>query len=225
MAQCGGHCGEAYALVCMCSACGTALHLTALAVLQCFIVRPVPHYCMPFKHRGGQGQGPSFRFPFHNSLCVRPRQPANTSLPQASRSSDARAACRSRRLRKQVEYWKEQAGLITADAKVAADLYDIDNRRCDSPAPSEGAAGFAGYGTPPSALPAGLASTSSSRPGTGLSRTVGSAIALQLQAAAADASAPMVEPETDAATELESIAGESVAPPSSRSLSGSESEP
>jgi hypothetical protein len=119
-------------------------------------------------------------------------------------------------LRKQVDYWKDQAGLVTADAKAAADLYEIENRRCDSPAASEGMGG--GFGTPPSAI-AGLSSTTSSRPGTGLSRTVGSAIALQLQAAAGDGAAPMGGAETD------SIAGEqeSIAPASS-SHSDTESE-
>ena len=137
------------------------------------------------------------------------------------------------RLKRQVDYWKEQAGLITADAKAAADLCEIENRRCDSPAASTDA-GPSSFSTPPAAAAAFGSSTSSiagSRPGTGMSRTVGSAIALQLQAAAADAAAPMGEPETDAGTEVCSLAGEqdSVAPPSSRSLgngscSGSESE-
>lgn len=138
------------------------------------------------------------------------------------------------RLKKAVDYWKEQAGLITADAKAAADLFEVENRRCDSPAVSTDV-GLSSFSTPPAAAAAFGSSTSSvagSRPGTGMSRAVGSAIALQLQAAAADAAAPMGDPaETDAGTEVGSIAGEqdSVAPPSSRSLgnassSGSESE-
>lgn len=144
------------------------------------------------------------------------------------------------RLRKAVEYWKEQAGLITADAKVAADLYEIENRRCDSPAPSTDAA-LAGLYTPPgaAAAAAGGGSTTSSvqgsRPGTGLSRTVGSAIALQLQAAAADASAPMAEPGSAAAAaagagavaaaaEGGSIAGGEQPPPHSSGSSGAGSE-
>lgn len=132
------------------------------------------------------------------------------------------------RLRRNVDYWKEQAGFISADAKAAADLYDIENRRCDSPAPSESMGTF---NTPPSAMhsgipsgiPSGLGSTCSSRPGTGFSRGMGPSIAMQLQAAAADVAAPLGEPETDAG----SIAGEqdSLPPPSSRSTgSASESE-
>jgi hypothetical protein len=31
------------------------------------------------------------------------------------------------RLRRQVEYWKERAGLLTADARAAADLSDIQD--------------------------------------------------------------------------------------------------
>lgn len=122
------------------------------------------------------------------------------------------------RLRKAVDYWKDQAGLITADAKTAADLYDIENRRCDSPAPSEGM-GIGSFSTPPSAIPSGLGSASSSRPGTGFSRGMGSAIALQLQAAATDAAAALGG-EADAGTEAGSIAGEQQegsALPSSRS--------
>jgi hypothetical protein len=139
--------------------------------------------------------------------------------------------CCRHRLRKAVDYWKEQAGLITADAKTAADLFDVENRRCDSPAPSEGMGGMgmggvgvSSFSTPPSAIPSGLGSASSSRPGTGFSRGVGSAIALQLQAAATDAAAALGggEGEADAGTEAGSIAGEQqegsgAALPSSRS--------
>jgi hypothetical protein len=54
---------------------------------------------------------------------------------------------------------------------------------------------------------------------------MGPSIAMQLQAAAADVAAPLGEPETDAGTEMGSIAGEqdSLPPPSSRST-GSASE-
>lgn len=128
-------------------------------------------------------------------------------------------------LRKAVEYWKEQAGLLTTDAKVAADLLDIENRRCDSPL--AGADGGHHFSTPPAAsLSSTTSSMQGSRPGTALSRMVGSAVALQLQAAAADAPAPMAEPlDVDAGTDAGSLAGEqdSVALPSSRST-GSESE-
>lgn len=99
---------------------------------------------------------------------------------------------------------------------------DIENRRCDSPAASEGMGPF---GTPPSAIPSGLGSASSSRPGTGFSRLMGPTIAYQLQQAAGDVAAPMGEPETDAGTEVGSIAGEQDVPPSSRSTgSASDSE-
>jgi hypothetical protein len=105
------------------------------------------------------------------------------------------------RLRKAVEYWKDQAGLVSADARAAADLVDIDNRRCDSPGPeatllpssssaattpqhhhhtsSSSAAAGGGGGTP-----------GSSRPGTAALRgAAAAAAAAALQAAASDAAA------------------------------------
>eukprot|EP00879_Flechtneria_rotunda_P020451 GHRR01021517.1.p1 GENE.GHRR01021517.1~~GHRR01021517.1.p1 ORF type:complete len:458 (+),score=171.49 GHRR01021517.1:1146-2519(+) len=94
------------------------------------------------------------------------------------------------RLKKAVEYWKEQAGLQTADAKAAADLTDIDNRRCDSPATEEASSSTAAAIPPPAAAGpgSGASSASNSRPGTGLSR----AAAAALQAAAAPAAAPAI---------------------------------
>jgi hypothetical protein len=115
------------------------------------------------------------------------------------------------RLRKAVEYWKEQAGLLTADAKAAADLFEIENRRCDSPAAAAAAAdGTPGGASCPPTAAAGFGSTSSSvissRPGTAVSRGgLIAAIASELQVAAGDAASPMVEPYTDTAADSTSI--------------------
>uniref|UniRef100_A0A383VU44 Kinesin motor domain-containing protein n=1 Tax=Tetradesmus obliquus TaxID=3088 RepID=A0A383VU44_TETOB len=91
------------------------------------------------------------------------------------------------RLRKQVDFWKEQAGLLSAEAKTAADLSDIADRRCDSPAAaSTGTAADADAAVPGS----GVSSTAGSRPSTAAGRTM--AAAAVLQAAAAAAAAPAI---------------------------------
>ncbi|KAF8058864.1 KIN14I [Scenedesmus sp. PABB004] len=90
------------------------------------------------------------------------------------------------RLRKQVDYWKEQAGLATAEAKAAADLAEIDNRRCDSPAALSAPGG--GGGGAVAEEPAG-----GSRPST----AAGRAAAAALQAAAAPAAAPAIGDDRD----------------------------
>lgn len=88
------------------------------------------------------------------------------------------------RLKKTVEYWKEQAGLLTAEAKAAADLSDIDNRRCDSPAISTADGDFA-------AVPGSSASSvCGSRPSNAACK--GMAAAAALQAAAAANAAPAI---------------------------------
>jgi hypothetical protein len=50
------------------------------------------------------------------------------------------------RLRKAVEFWKEQAGLATAEARAAADLRDIADRRGGTPGPEDSLPGVASIG-------------------------------------------------------------------------------
>eukprot|EP00878_Enallax_costatus_P030168 GHUV01032825.1.p1 GENE.GHUV01032825.1~~GHUV01032825.1.p1 ORF type:complete len:1266 (+),score=433.04 GHUV01032825.1:2206-6003(+) len=80
------------------------------------------------------------------------------------------------RLRKQLDYWKEQAGLNSAEGRLAADLTDIENRRCDSPAITGGGEDSTG------------GSGHNSRPGT----AAGRAIAASLQQAASPLSATAI---------------------------------
>lgn len=109
----------------------------------------------------------------------------NTILKHTTRCSDK--LLQPRRLRKQVDFWKEQAGLLSAEAKTAADLSDIADRRCDSPAAaSTGTAADAEAAVPGS----GVSSTAGSRPSTAAGRTM--AAAAVLQAAAAAAAAPAI---------------------------------
>eukprot|EP00775_Hariotina_reticulata_P011897 gene11897-12041_t len=69
------------------------------------------------------------------------------------------------RLRKTVDYWKEQAGLLTTEAKLSADLTDIDDRRCESPNGNDSDSLSVGH------IPGSSASSmSGSRPGTASSR-------------------------------------------------------
>lgn len=63
------------------------------------------------------------------------------------------SVARARRLRKQVEYWKEQAGLVGAEARAAAELAEIENRRGggggDSPRDTPAAVAAAGAALAP----------------------------------------------------------------------------
>jgi len=52
------------------------------------------------------------------------------------------------RLRKQVDYWKEQAGLMTAEQRAAADLREVADRRA-TPGPDDELLGGAGSSTAP----------------------------------------------------------------------------
>jgi hypothetical protein len=64
------------------------------------------------------------------------------------------------RLRKQVDYWKEQAGLTTAEARATADLREIVDRR-PTPGPDGADAQEQGATTPRAAAgPAGGRQTS-----------------------------------------------------------------
>jgi hypothetical protein len=74
------------------------------------------------------------------------------------------------RLRKQLEAWKEKAGLVTAEARAAADLRDVDNRR-----PTPGPDGAEAH---PDAPAAGAAAAgAAARFGPAVAASVGSAAA------------------------------------------------
>jgi hypothetical protein len=69
MGQCGGHCGEAYALVCMCSACGTASYsIGRTAVLHCH-ANPTSLHALPTEWGPGPGAILLLSFP-QLLMCV-----------------------------------------------------------------------------------------------------------------------------------------------------------